>query len=203
MKFEYWFPTVTGIHYVPEDVKSKTRTKVDEWIDQDKHKQYLENCGIDNLTTSYFRWHDTLGDLNLTELHDEMKTAAIEFALCYGLPLTKDDIKVDSWINFFYPNQSEQQHNHYGNFLSGVYYVTAPEKSGAYAFFDPAVQKTMWKGQYLSKAAPNMTNFNDGQYQPEEGKIIMFPSWLEHAVYANKSNDVRISIAFNVNMVKQ
>lgn len=203
MNYEYWFPTVIGIHHVSEDTKSKTKLKVDDWIHQGKHEGYIEKCNLDNLTTSYHKWHNTLGDLNLIELHDEIKMNGIEFASCYGLELTADDVRVDSWINFFYPNQSEQQHNHYGNFLSGVYYVTAPEKSGAYAFFDPAVQKTMWKGIYLNKAQPNVLNFNDGMYKPEEGKIIMFPSWLDHAVYANKSNDVRISIAFNINMVKQ
>ena len=34
-------------------------------------------------------------------------------------------------------------------------------------------------------------------YEPLEGRIIMFPSWLWHCVEPNESNDIRISVSFN------
>jgi uncharacterized protein (TIGR02466 family) len=115
--------------------------------------------------------------------------------------IAESDLKVDSWINLFYNSQSEQTHNHYGNFISGVYYVSAPKNSGVYKFNDPVPQKVMWKGHYLSGAAENMTNITYGNYVPEPGKLILFPAWLDHSVMANKSQDVRISIAFNINRI--
>ena len=33
--------------------------------------------------------------------------------------------------------------------------------------------------------------------QPQENRIIMFPSWLEHCVEMNESDDIRISVSFN------
>ena len=33
--------------------------------------------------------------------------------------------------------------------------------------------------------------------QPQENRIIMFPSWLEHCVEMNQSDDIRISVSFN------
>jgi uncharacterized protein (TIGR02466 family) len=34
-------------------------------------------------------------------------------------------------------------------------------------------------------------------YQPIAGRLIMFPSWLNHCVDPNQSDDIRISVSFN------
>jgi uncharacterized protein (TIGR02466 family) len=34
-------------------------------------------------------------------------------------------------------------------------------------------------------------------YKPIAGRLIMFPSWLNHCVDPNESNDIRISVSFN------
>lgn len=201
MKFEYWFPTVVASYYVPIEISNRTKDIIREWVEDKEHLDYLEPCKEDNLITSYFKWHDTLGDLGLSELKQEIVNCAMQFAKHFGLSLDEGRLRVDSWINFFYPNQSEQQHNHYGNFISGVYYVSAPDKSGVYRFFDPAGARVMWAGLNLKDAESNHTNRSSGQYVPEEGKLLMFPSWLDHSVLANKSNEIRISIAFNVNII--
>lgn len=200
MKFEYWFPTVTATHFVSEEAKIATKNKIDSWINSGESLAYLEMCKEDNLYTSYFKWHDTLGDINLNELTAEILQAGAEFAQHHGLSVGPEALKVDSWINFFNPGQSEQQHNHYGNFISGVYYVSAPPGAGAYRFYDPAVQKTMWKGIHLHGSQPGMTTQSSGQFIPQEGMMILFPSWLEHCVLANKSDQTRISLAFNINV---
>lgn len=199
MNVEYWFPTVTIQHDVDAHVKHTTKLKIDSWMKQGAHKEYLESCKEDNLSTSYFKHHDTLSDLNLTELHEEILKCALVYTQHMGLQVDALQLRVDSWINFFEPNQSEQQHNHYGNFLSGTYYVQGEPHSGCYRFFDPAVQKTMWKGIYLQGCSPSMSNLSSGEYTPLPGKMILFPSWLDHAVMANKSDQTRISIAFNIN----
>ncbi len=41
-------------------------------------------------------------------------------------------------------------------------------------------------------------NTNIHPYQPQEGTLLLFPSWLPHMVEANQSEERRISIAFNV-----
>ena len=34
-------------------------------------------------------------------------------------------------------------------------------------------------------------------FEPIAGRLIMFPSWLNHCVDPNQSNDIRISVSFN------
>ena len=38
---------------------------------------------------------------------------------------------------------------------------------------------------------------------PKSGKLVIFPSWLCHYVYPNKSKTQRISIAFNTQFEKR
>lgn len=201
MNFELYFPTVIGVYFVTDSTREITKSIIQNWVESGEHEKYLELCKEDNLTTSYFRYHDTFGDLGLNVLRNELADNACEYLNQLGMSLTVANLRLDSWINFFYPGQSEQQHNHYGNLVSGVYYVTAPKRSGNFRFFDPAPIKTMWHGQFLKGAAENVINQNSSSYVPEEGKTILFPSYLEHAVLANKSDQVRISIAYNVNII--
>ena len=39
--------------------------------------------------------------------------------------------------------------------------------------------------------------WRETHYEPIAGRVIMFPSWLMHAVAPNESNDIRISVSFN------
>lgn len=199
MQLEYWFPTTIGIHYVSDECKTITENKINSWIESGNHKDYAPHYKGENLNTSYHNHHDTLGDLNLIELKEEILHCVCDYTYEMGRESKIEDFKVDSWINFFYPGQSEHQHNHYGNYLSVVYYVTGPKNSGSYKFFDCTPQRVLWRGEYLKGNKPSIHNINDGGYEPEAGKMIIFPSWLEHSVMGNQSNDTRISIANNVN----
>jgi uncharacterized protein (TIGR02466 family) len=199
LKIEYWFPTVTASHAVDAELQQLIQQRIQAWIESGAHSTYLQACAEDNLRTSYFRHHDTLGDLNLPELREHILECAVAYVGSLGLNIQADQLRVDSWINFFEPGQSEQQHNHYGNFISGTYYVQGAPHSGCYRFFDPAAQKTMWRGIYLQGAQPAVSNLSSGEYQPQPGTMILFPSWLEHAVMCNHSGQTRISIAFNIN----
>lgn len=62
--------------------------------------------------------------------------------------------------------------------LSWVYYVSVPKDSGKLIFMLDAY-----------RLMPSYT------YEPVEGMLVLFPSWLLHKVTKNMSNDVRISIA--------
>ena len=38
--------------------------------------------------------------------------------------------------------------------------------------------------------------------EPEEGKLLIFPAYLQHSVEENLSDDDRIVISFNVDIIK-
>ena len=89
------------------------------------------------------------------------------------------------------------QHNHPNSYLSAVYYVRHPEKSGNIRFFDPREQKNI---RY-----PKINKYTDmsaaiTEITPEEGDLLVFPSYLYHSVAENLSEYDRIVISFNVDI---
>ena len=97
------------------------------------------------------------------------------------------------WININPKNSYNQVHVHPEARLSGVFYVSAPEKSGDICF-------TRSGGYALGTVAPNQTRYSNAEwcYPPKKNRLIIFPAWQEHHVKANLSDEDRISISFNI-----
>lgn len=102
----------------------------------------------------------------------------------------------ESWINYSKPGYYQEFHMHPESDISGILYVTAPENSGDLMFNSPA-------GAYNYHKLTHRSNRMHASvtYRPYEGRAILFPSYMEHMVGLNKSNDERISIAFNVKLI--
>ena len=104
------------------------------------------------------------------------------------------------WVNINQPNGQSvsntmpHMHGHY--FFSMVYYVKCNEGSGQLCLIPPH--------GHLDYTIPHqlITDFNVFNSQrwnvsPEVGKLVGFPSWINHYADNNNSNGDRISIAFN------
>ena len=96
---------------------------------------------------------------------------------------------IKSWINYIAPGGYQNYHNHLLEpDLSGVYYYKTNQHDGDIMF------KTDSGGLNHSKIFGNSTIIKQS---PQIGKLILFPSFLEHSVELNKSMSDRISISFN------
>tara|TARA_B100000579_G_scaffold432931_1_gene450729 strand:- start:1102 stop:1773 length:672 start_codon:yes stop_codon:yes gene_type:complete len=104
-----------------------------------------------------------------------------------------------SWATQFDEGDYAHQHNHLPDEISGVYYYQVPERKKidepvnqyeGYLYFVSPVQ-----GHYFSP----MTSPQQKLYiTPEKGRLVLFPSYLEHAVMPCSNHDkARISISFN------
>lgn len=99
------------------------------------------------------------------------------------------------WANINPPGGLNSSHDHPNNYLSGVYYVSVPEGTGKIEFADPRAGagtivppvKT-WNKFTCTKVTVDV----------KEGRIVLFPAWLKHAVPVNRSRQERVSISFNV-----
>ena len=99
----------------------------------------------------------------------------------------------------FWANKTEflgkhHRHAHSNSLFSGIIYLTDNEKSGATRFYFPDIFK------YYETKLFNFSEFSkkDNHYDffPEKGKMIIFPSNIEHETIPNKKSS-RVSIAFN------
>ncbi|WP_309736070.1 TIGR02466 family protein [Chamaesiphon sp. OTE_75_metabat_556] len=88
-------------------------------------------------------------------------------------------------------------HNHPNSILSGVYYLQAPAQSGSIFFTDPRPGSQMLIPPVEEF---NLWTFPKISYKPHAGMMLLFPSWLLHGVEMNMSDEVRISLSFNIGM---
>ena len=84
--------------------------------------------------------------------------------------------------------------------LSGVYYVRSNEQSGRIRFRDPRAGKRMDPWPVAADEEADQRHWDRVHYKPVAGRLIMFPSWLEHDVEPNMSDEERISISFNMRL---
>ena len=118
----------------------------------------------------------------------------LSFALSMALELFRDTLephetliiphellgyeKNEFWFNSASKGESTRMHNHIEHaIVSGIFYLHVPENS-ANLFFKSA-------------------NKSELEIKAETGKMIFFPSELDHYVPENNSSETRISLAFN------
>ncbi|WP_193367248.1 TIGR02466 family protein [Pelagibius marinus] len=99
------------------------------------------------------------------------------------------------WANVNPPEARHRAHTHPNNFLSGVYYVRAPQGGNHISFTDPRVQCAVMQPRYRKDNVLNASVIN---LEVADGVMILFPSWLQHDVRRNASNEERVTIAFNL-----
>lgn len=99
------------------------------------------------------------------------------------------------WANVNAPGLPHGSHNHPNNYLSGVYYVQTGPGADMITFLDPRPQVLQILPRFTQVTPQNAQELN---VPAPEGRLLFFPGWAGHAVPANRSNQERISISFNL-----
>jgi uncharacterized protein (TIGR02466 family) len=106
-------------------------------------------------------------------------------------------LRVESmWININHPYSYNSNHIHPNSYISGVYYVKVPENSGNLVLRHPSNLISIFTPSDVIKQF-NTMNSSKWNIIPNDGDLVMFPSWIEHEVTQNISGEDRISFAFN------
>lgn len=113
-----------------------------------------------------------------------------------SLTLVHDGFAISGcWANVSDPGYPHRPHIHPNNYLSGVWYVQTDRGADSISFFDPRPQAPMMAPPARRREIANQDTVT---LDVAEGMLVLFPSWLLHAVDANRSSSRRISIAFNI-----
>ena len=89
------------------------------------------------------------------------------------------------------------RHHHGNSSISAAYYVRAPKNCGDIVFYDPRPAPVY---SHPRSNNPNSLNAMVNSITPSEGVLVLFPSYLDHSVNSNESEDERIVISFNINL---
>ena len=197
MPVELWFPVPFLIHDVEPPVRDAIRAKVMAYLESDAGKRDVAPAPAESVATSYYKpQQSVLVDANLPELEEIVIRAGNTFLESLALPPRRLEIE-RAWINVFRPGAQEALHSHDGSLFSCSYYVEAPEHCGDLAFPDPIGPRRSYRA-FTQTLGDNFLTHHEMTFKPQAGRMVMFESWLQHGVHCNKSDKVRISMAFNL-----
>ena len=99
------------------------------------------------------------------------------------------------WANVLAQGAAHRMHSHPNNFLSGAYYVRTHPGADSINFHDPRPQARIIRPPVVALTAENTDQV---VVRVKNGTLLLFPSYLEHSVDANASEEERISLSFNI-----
>lgn len=137
---------------------------------------------------------DIINEFNMQELGSHIINHADKYLREIGHPYKEGSLSVfTSWLNTFEKNQviGLHEHGYQPNTFSGCYYHKVPTDSGDIQFksTNPFVISFPHKAENYSNLVT---------VEPKDGMILLFPSWLMHKVLPNRTNEMRVSLAFNI-----
>jgi uncharacterized protein (TIGR02466 family) len=95
-----------------------------------------------------------------------------------------------SWITRTRPGGFSARHHHSNSYLSAVWY---PQASSTITFTAPVVSTILPN----EPAEWNIYNSQAWTIQPEPNMLVIFPSYLQHQIDENNTDDTRYSLAIN------
>jgi uncharacterized protein (TIGR02466 family) len=150
--------------------------------------------------TNYGGWQSQDKRGHIKELIPLIEEILDKMSYVKGILSLKDNVNIslgNYWININGKGSFNIPHVHPFSLVSAVYYVDVPKDSGRLVFENPIQQH-----DYVMKpdSVERFNGINSGYWnvEPEQGELIIFPSWLRHWVEPNNTNENRISIAFNL-----
>ena len=186
------------------------------WIDQINNfesvnselKNYIykeQEKNPDGIKKSNFNgWHSEGFDLkneNLKNFINEISKFIGVAVNDMGWDLEAQIVKITNMWAIINKNKAFNERHHHGNSsLSAAYYVKAEKNAGNIVFFDPR-QANVFHHPSAKKA--NDLNGQIKSITPKAGTLVLFPSYLEHKVEENLSNEERIVVSFNVSLIKK
>ena len=186
MIIEKFFPTIVYGKDVELNNDQLTRDIIN-WSKQDKGVQ----------KTNYNGWHSTT-DMGVKPEYQQLvkELFKMQEEIFNNEHLDRSSRLGNMWANINPPGGMNQPHIHPNALFSGVYYIKSQLKSGRLKIYDPrpGVQFIM---PIRKPGNPGKDLWREANIDPVEGRIIMFPAWLWHAVEENQSDDIRISVSFN------
>ncbi len=108
---------------------------------------------------------------------------------------------VTAWVNINPPDAFNLKHDHPTSNLSGVIWLKAPKDCGNIVFESPCSFATHQEIECYNEDFKEKNNyFHSFSFNPIEGRMVVFPSHLEHHVDFNDSQEDRISVSFNIRL---
>jgi uncharacterized protein (TIGR02466 family) len=154
-----------------------------------------EKTGLSNL--GGFRTYDVAKTPGFEQLRahivSTINTEILNGKWYPGGPIDESYI-VGMWSVINNRGHANSVHNHPNSWFRGVYCAKVPEGNqiaGNICFRDPILARIFSRSFYRTVQSELC------RLPPEDGLMVPFPGWFEHAVRPNQTDEDRIAISFN------
>ena len=138
---------------------------------------------------------------DLSDMNDLLHGTILQGLSSFSAIKNTTKMRASAWININSPGSYNVKHTHPNSHLSGVMWIKAPKDSGNIVFDNPNGHQTHTEINSYNQEFKDQFFVHHAYWLPPiEGRMIIFPSHLQHEVEENKSNEDRISVSFNVNL---
>ncbi len=199
--WEQYFPTFVCYRDLAgsKPLNRALRARIQAWRREDPdgiHRSNAKQAGS---------WHSRL-DMHQREEYRDLTShifaAAEEIFDSLGYDPAYGPALDNMWANVSPRHGFNRHHIHPNTLWSGVYYVQAPPEAGRILFRDLRPQAQILTPRYVRGEARRRELWNEVYFQPIEGRLVLFPSWLPHEVEPNLTEldgpaGERISVSFN------
>jgi len=190
---EKWFETPICYSFIEGDDFSCVQNEIANYLKQhptynfQKHPQF----GSSNHKLSDYKFENNLiKNYKMTHLENCIKKQTQLFL--QNLSGTKFNTSIQtSWLTSTQNKEHSIVHHHSTYDLAGVYYYKTNTQDGELFFINPCMSLV---SSYFLSADQIVA------YPPQEGKLIIFPAWLQHGVKTNETDNERISLSFNIDV---
>lgn len=191
---EFWFPQQIIVCQDLQFEKVKNT-----FIDHCKKKKKENPKGREYSNCLGWQSEDILdNDFVLEYLNESVKqsfTSQFDLKPETGFKIT------NYWINISPKYASNDYHIHNESHYSGCLYIQSSKKSGELKLNPNLSSNTDWMN-FLTDSYKDAYHIHPAvSFEPKEGMILLFPSYLMHKVNNNLGSTERISIAFNMSFL--
>jgi len=177
----------------------------------DNFKAYPHNSHDWDVHTSYKLKDNLPNQLDWWVGVQHYKTYVNQFIEDYFRTSLDWRILEDPWYNIYGENQKADWHDHLPADFSAVHFIKYDQSAHSeFTFTNPDIPSTKLHAAFKSHLVDNLgdcdkQSYYKEQYRPEinEGDFIIFPSQMMHLVSPNQSDNLRITIAFNFNILNE
>jgi uncharacterized protein (TIGR02466 family) len=196
MPTEKWFPTpiyyniIDNVDEVQKELLSlvdKTTFEKSNKPDWDKNSATFSNGYNEgeNMLEAY------KPPLFLNELYKNINMFFNDLRFCPKMA-NVDLIIKESWFTRTQKNEYHHRHLHACSEMSGVYYIKTTGDEGSINFYPPT--SIMFASRIFVNEAVQIV------HKPQVGKLLLWPSLVEHGVVSNQTDNDRISLSFNISL---
>ena len=183
---ENLFPTPIYYDFVSDNEAIKYH--IDKIIDKVDFNMMKEWGDTHYISTDFRSNPNVLKEYGLVKLSKEIDKHLGNY--CSALNLEKRKYSMISWFTKFKKGNYGHVHHHSDTDLSGVYYYKTNGDDGDLFFQPPNPHLD------TSKCYKNISD--SWVHKPMEGKIIIFPGWIRHGIKTNSTDNIRMSLSFNI-----